>query len=164
MASTPPKHQSPAQATWAKHQTMMLENSTCGLPTWTSEWKRQYEGEPGNFPSEDPGNRMNRMQVPSKHYVGLSYRQVRAAPSVSRPCGNTSTKMPISGDRYKTTPRVVSGSIRVWTAKRAAFSKAVFWFHSSPFWFHRSHQPIFLAQSESIRTHPAQPPRLRLAA
>ena len=41
-------------------------NSTCGLPMWTSEWKRQYEGEPGNFPSEDPGNRMNRMQVPSK--------------------------------------------------------------------------------------------------
>jgi len=68
LASTPPKHQSPAQATWAKHQTMMLENSTCGLPTWTSEWKRQYEGEPGNFPSGDPGNRM---QVPSEHYRRL---------------------------------------------------------------------------------------------
>ena len=47
---------------------MMVGNSTCGLPTWTSEWKRQYEGEPGNFPSGDPGNRM---QVPSEHYRRL---------------------------------------------------------------------------------------------
>ena len=34
-------------------------------------------------------------------------------------------------------------------SKKAALSKAIFCFHSSPFWFHWSQQPIFLVQSES---------------